>query len=482
MPILHAIAQDLVRVLDPGELVDMYGLSPAEDLAEQLVAWWDHNGDSTPERLSAVLSEDFGRYCVRDVLRHLGLPFEKNASIETMIEQWFEHRQLEISKPFVRPHELAATIAELADQIGATPEKFDSVDVLLSRCSLLLRYVALYYAPELMPKECFHALMDEVSFDGRDPECAIEALSIDQLCRAVACDTRLKAEPYKKFGDDFIQLQAGPVERLRHAVAARAAGGSADQAKTFSDAAAALVDQWQGVIPKGAVMLEYRRADKLLEAVCFDEFNRRLTVSGIRVAMEDGDNVLLARAAAERVPAPNIKPVPRREAWVTPGRTSCGLAELVHDPPSSAPKQLFISYCHEDKKWADRVRVHLKPFQEGGKIRLWDDTRLQTGEWWNDEIESALQASKLAVLIVSPDFYASEYVRTKELPVLLRRARERRVRVFPLIVGAVLPESHGEVAALHAANDFERPLNGLTESEQERCLAALTRDIIRELS
>ena len=37
---------------------------------------------------------------------------------------------------------------------------------------------------------------------------------------------------------------------------------------------------------------------------------------------------------------------------------------------------IFVSYCHQDKEYIDRLLVHLKPLEQDGRVDLWVDTRI----------------------------------------------------------------------------------------------------------
>lgn len=102
---------------------------------------------------------------------------------------------------------------------------------------------------------------------------------------------------------------------------------------------------------------------------------------------------------------------------------------------------VFISYAHKDnesddprRRWLDRLRDHLRPLALEGLISTFSDNDIQIGQNWNERIQANLGSAKVAVLLVSPAFLASEYIRNSELPVLLKRVKERGVVILPIIL------------------------------------------------
>jgi hypothetical protein len=138
---------------------------------------------------------------------------------------------------------------------------------------------------------------------------------------------------------------------------------------------------------------------------------------------------------------------------------------------------VFISYSHKDEAWKDRVVTHLGVLQKQGMLDAWDDRRIGAGQDWYQEIQDAMDAASVALLLVSADFLASEFITSAEVPRLLERRAQAGVRIVPLILRPCDWQGVGWLKRLQAWPTDGRPLSAGDENQIEADLAALVKEI-----
>jgi TIR domain len=146
-----------------------------------------------------------------------------------------------------------------------------------------------------------------------------------------------------------------------------------------------------------------------------------------------------------------------------------------------AKRKVFVSYSHTDARWLERLRVHLKPIEREGIVDLWDDTKIAAGIQWKGAISEALETSKVAVLLISADFLASDFIAEHELPTLLTQAEAGGTTILPVIVSPCLFDRTA-LSAFQTVNVPKKPLSVLPATEREQVLVDVAEAIMQSLA
>jgi hypothetical protein len=136
--------------------------------------------------------------------------------------------------------------------------------------------------------------------------------------------------------------------------------------------------------------------------------------------------------------------------------------------------QVFISYTHVDAKWLKQLQLHLKPLIRADKIKVWDDTMIAPGSNWRDEIEKAIKSAKVAILLITANYLASDFVVNEELPPLLAAAEQEGAVILPVIIGHCRFAQTKSISRFQAINDPSQPLDGLSGSKRGAVFVKLT--------
>ncbi len=136
---------------------------------------------------------------------------------------------------------------------------------------------------------------------------------------------------------------------------------------------------------------------------------------------------------------------------------------------------IFISYCRENKKWADLLVDQLKVLERQGIIDTWYDGQIEAGADWEKELTQELNTCSVAVLLVSAGFLNSDYIQDVEAPLLLERRVKDHIQVIPLIVEPCAWQVVSWLTEIQIFNRERGPLSG--EPDPNTVLAAMAAEI-----
>jgi internalin A len=113
----------------------------------------------------------------------------------------------------------------------------------------------------------------------------------------------------------------------------------------------------------------------------------------------------------------------------------------VPDGLANAPIRVFFSYSHADARQRQKLAKHLSPLERIGLVQTWYDHEILPGARFDQVIADKLDEAEIVLFLVSPDFVASNYCMTIELPRAIKRRQADRNSVNNLLV--IVRETNG---------------------------------------
>lgn len=151
--------------------------------------------------------------------------------------------------------------------------------------------------------------------------------------------------------------------------------------------------------------------------------------------------------------------------------------------------EVFISYKRdEDDDILQELKTSLDVLKRNhDEIIYWYDGLIDTGQKWFDEIKLHLQKSRVAILLVSEAFLASDFIYNEELPELLQAAENENATII------WIPVSDSQVSSTiirnkdkgvevcisdyQAACDPKKPLRSMSPNERKNVYRAICNDL-----
>jgi hypothetical protein len=188
-----------------------------------------------------------------------------------------------------------------------------------------------------------------------------------------------------------------------------------------------------------AVQMAKNRLDDLIKAQLSAKLELERVMAQVATrpisTLETDSSLAANRGAAStrlenRVGSAPTQPSPARPASGSapngPGREpaedDCSLTEL------------FFSYSHEDEAYRLKLEKQLRVLVRQGVIRPWGFRKIGAGDDWKGQIDDHLSRAKVILLLVSPDFLASDYCYDIEMKRAMERHEARDALVIPVIL------------------------------------------------
>ena len=130
------------------------------------------------------------------------------------------------------------------------------------------------------------------------------------------------------------------------------------------------------------------------------------------------------------------------------------------------------------------------PLHMSKEIGVWTDLDIKSGDRWRSHLDEVIRTAEIAVLLISPAYLASKFIRESELPTLLYRAQleKRGIDILPVVLRHCLYEEtkfsyvqpDGKevsvaLSAFQSINSPQEPLEGMPRNSQDLILLQLAR-------
>lgn len=135
--------------------------------------------------------------------------------------------------------------------------------------------------------------------------------------------------------------------------------------------------------------------------------------------------------------------------------------------PTSQRTIAYISFHPRDKAYLEELHTCLDQF---ARKAYWDRTKIMPGADQQKEITTALNSTKVAILLVSADFLAAEppdYIATYELPALLQATHSEEIILLSVIVRPCA-FAYSDLRLFQPVNPPNQPLSDLNQSKRAK--------------
>src|SRR3972149_7626222 len=148
-----------------------------------------------------------------------------------------------------------------------------------------------------------------------------------------------------------------------------------------------------------------RQYDRLISLLTNNDFLReKLKIVGGKEILQD---IKLARETLP-IDHPLLEKIKPLENAIDKG-IKASINQYIRDKDDMGSIKIFYSYSHKDEKWREILEKHLSVLKHENIIDDWHDRKIMPGTEWEKQIKTSLDDAQVILLLISPDFLASNY-------------------------------------------------------------------------
>jgi len=95
---------------------------------------------------------------------------------------------------------------------------------------------------------------------------------------------------------------------------------------------------------------------------------------------------------------------------------------------------IFISYHHKDSEYLEQLLTHLSILTRTKSANIFYDKAISAGESRSKEIKVNLEKADLILMLISPDYLASDFIYNQEIQLAFDKEAESGTYVIPIIL------------------------------------------------
>lgn len=152
-------------------------------------------------------------------------------------------------------------------------------------------------------------------------------------------------------------------------------------------------------------------------------------------------------------------------------------SEATQVPTQNHALNLFFSYAHEDRSFLDALQKHLSMLKRQGLINDWYDQDVSAGGNQQEEVRLHINSAHIILLLISPDFIASDTLYNGELAYVLAHHHMNRAHVVPIILRDTEGWEQTEFGQLLALPRERKPLTSWPN--RDAAYSSIVKDIRR---